>query len=95
MSRYCKAYQLSRLRQFSGWTEQSENARPVERAVGNDTVDVPRTLGDDDYVFLHQNLVVTDGVVQDEYIIFETDRPEWADFCRATLEFEIPPDLAA
>jgi hypothetical protein len=35
-------------------------------------------------------LIVTDGVFLDENIIFDKISPEWEDFCKSTLNFEVP-----
>jgi hypothetical protein len=44
-----------------------------------------------DYLFLQENFVVTDGIFLDENIIFDNTTPEWIDFCKNSLEFEVPP----
>ena len=82
MGKYCKAYPIMRLREFSGWKENSQNARKE-----NDT---PRPLTDSDFLYLQENFVVTDGVFIDENIIFDSVTPEWIDFCKNVLKFEVP-----
>jgi hypothetical protein len=82
MGKYCKAYMITSLRQFGGWTEKSENARKE-----NDT---PRQLGDVDFLYLQENYIVTDGIFIDENVIFDNVTPEWIDFCKNVLKFEVP-----
>jgi hypothetical protein len=86
MGKYCKAYMIPNFREFSGWTEISENARKEN--------DSPRQLTDADFLYLHENFVVTDGVFIDENVIFANVTPEWIDFCKNVLKF-IVPDYAS
>ena len=81
IGRYCKSYPLSRLRQFSGWHEKAENARTIRQEVDGEMVEVPRQLTDADYVYLHVDFTVTDGIFIDENIIFDDVTPEWKEFC--------------
>jgi hypothetical protein len=86
MGRYCKAYPIPRFREFKGWAENSANARKEN--------DEPRPLTDQDFLYLQENLVVTDGIFLDENIIFDQITSEWTDFCRDALQFE-PPDYSS
>lgn len=91
MGRYCKAYPVARLREFSGWTENLQNLDPG--ALDGEESDTPgprHELRDDDYLFLQETYVVTDGIFLDEHVIFDAVTPEWRAFCDATLQFEIP-----
>ena len=81
IGRYCKSYPLSRLRQFSGWHEKTENTRKVRKEVDGEIAEVPRQLTDEDYVYLHGDFTVTDGIFIDENIIFDEVTPEWKEFC--------------
>lgn len=90
MGKYCKAYLLSRFREFPGWSEQSQNARKEPQTVDEQEVEMPRELTDDAIVYLQENLVVTDGIAIDEHILFDHITPEWEEFCTKTLEFAIP-----
>jgi len=47
-------------------------------------------LTDDDFLYLQENYVVTDGIFKDENIIFDKVTLAWKDFCDNTLLFEIP-----
>ncbi|PKO23427.1 MAG: hypothetical protein CVU38_04110 [Chloroflexi bacterium HGW-Chloroflexi-1] len=91
MGKYCKAYPIKRLREFSGWTEKAENARK-EKQTGADgkEVDMIRALTGNDYLYLQENYAVTDGIFKDENIIFDQVTPEWIAYCHEALKFEIP-----
>lgn len=78
--KYCKAYHLRDLRQFSGWTEKREENEPE--------------LTDDDVVYVWDDFtVVRSPVIPNKGILFTEVTPEWQDFCTTTLKFEIPEDL--
>jgi hypothetical protein len=51
---------------------------------------VTRELTEDSIVYLQENYVVTDGIFNDENIIFGDVTPEWIKYCEKVLEFEIP-----
>jgi hypothetical protein len=88
LGKHCRAYQLSRLRQFLGWTEKPENARIERIEVDRDIVEAPRTLTGEDYVYLQNNFTVTDGIFIDENVIFDAVSPEWIAFCRDVLGYK-------
>src|SRR6185503_16421914 len=90
LGKFCKAYPLHQLRQFSGWTEEVQNARKVKQEVEGQTIQVVRELTDADYLYLQENLTVTDGIFLDEHVIFSNVTPEWSEFCRTVLGFEVP-----
>jgi hypothetical protein len=90
MGNYCKAYPISRFRAFNGWTEPSGDG-------GNDAqnLDVaeasPSTgLSDTGHLFLQEDFTVTDGIFMDENVVFANITPEWIEFCKNDLQFEIP-----
>ena len=85
IGKYCKSYKLSQLRQFPNWTEKAENARTIRKEVDGEIVEAARELTDDDYLYLHENFTVTDGIFIDENIIFSDVSPEWIEFCRDVL----------
>jgi len=89
MGKYCKAYSLKKLREFSQWTEQNENTRKEKKEVEGQEVEINRKLTDDDFLYLQENYVVTDGIFQDENVIFDNVTPEWKEFCTNVLKFEI------
>lgn len=90
MGKYCKAYSIKKLRQFEQWTENLENTRKEKQEIDGKEVEVKRVLTDDDFLYLQEDYVVTDGIYKDENIIFDNVTPEWKEFCHQTLEFEIP-----
>lgn len=79
MRKYCKAYHLRDLRQFSGWAEQ---------CVGND-----QELSDDSVVYLWDDFTVVKSPIQKEGELLTQVTPEWQDFCAQVLKFEVPTDL--
>ncbi len=91
LGKYCKAYPLSQLRQFPGWTEKAENARIIRREVDGEVVEETRELSDEDYVYVQRNFTVTDGIFIDENIIFNDVTPEWIDYCRNVLGLDNQP----
>ena len=90
MGKYCKAYPVKRLHEFSQWTEHSDNTRKKTKDIDGTAVEVNRQLTDDDILYVQENYVVTDGIFQDENIIFDQITPEWKEFCHTVLEFEVP-----
>ncbi len=42
------------------------------------------------HLFLQENFVVTDGIFLDERIVFDEVSSEWMEFCKNTLQFEVP-----
>lgn len=90
MGKYCKAYPVGRLREFSAWTENAQNTRKETRQTDGTETEVNRELGDDDFLYLQENFVVTDGIFIDENVIFDTITPEWIEYCKETLKFEVP-----
>ena len=87
LGKYCKAYSLSRLRQFPGWHEKVENARKISMEVDGDIVEKARELTGEDYVYVQRNFTVTDGLFIDENIIFDDVTPAWMEFCRNVLGY--------
>jgi len=92
IGKYCKSYKLSQLRQFPKWTETAENARIIRKEVDGEIIESPRELTDDDYVYLHENFLVTDGIFIDENIIFSDVTPDWIEFCRNVLCQDTPTE---
>jgi hypothetical protein len=88
--RYCKAYPITRLREYSAWSENKQNVRKDKQQVDGTEVVTQRELTEADFLYLQENFVVTDDIFIDENIIFDQVTPEWIDFCKSTLNFEIP-----
>ena len=91
MGKYCKAYLVKRFREFPKWTENTSSLRPLEE---DGKEPQPRnSLTDDDYLFLQENFVVTDGIFLDQHVVFDTVTDEWKQFCAEILRFETPDYL--
>jgi hypothetical protein len=90
MCNYCKAYSVEMFRQYDGWNEKAKNIRKETEMVDGNQVEVERELTDEDILYLQENYQVTDGIFLDEKVIFDDVTPEWINFCKGTLEFEIP-----
>jgi hypothetical protein len=75
---YCRAYRLGELRAFTGWSDAS----------------AAEDLGDEDIVYLRDDLVVVRSPVSDDqHPIQSSVTPQWRDFCETRLGFGIPADL--
>ncbi|HYO62472.1 MAG TPA: hypothetical protein VER08_02330 [Pyrinomonadaceae bacterium] len=85
---YCKAYPLESLRRFEGWREDARRLRKERRQVEGTEVETERELGDGDYLFVQQDLTVTDGVLTGENVVFDAVTPEWVEFCKNVLHFK-------
>lgn len=91
MGKYCKAYLAKDLRKYPEWTENLENLRKEMEFKNGEEVEIERTeLQDDDILYLQESYVVTDGIMKDEYILFDAVTDEWKRFCEQELDFEIP-----
>lgn len=84
MGRYCKAYPINRFREFQRWAEKTENFRIEKEAPGDGQTP------EKSHLYLQENYVVTDGIFIDENVIFDDVTPGWMDFCKNTLQFEVP-----
>ena len=83
MGRYCKAYPIERFHEFTGWTEHARISEPG--ADGEEAEASPSP-----FLYLQENYVVTDGIFQDEKIVYDQVTPEWISFCKQELKFETP-----
>ncbi|NOK63902.1 MAG: hypothetical protein GFH27_549391n13 [Chloroflexi bacterium AL-W] len=80
MRKYCKAYKLSELRQFAGWTENPQEDGSV--------------LNDDDICFIWDDFTVqAKSPFPEQGTLFNNVTPEWRAFCTDQLHFAIPDDL--
>ena len=79
MRKYCKAYHLRELRQFSDWEEK-------------DAV-LPSTLADDSIVYLWDDYTVVTSPIHHNTVLFQNRTPQWEQFCTQTLQFSIPEDI--
>jgi len=90
--RYCKAYYVKELRQFSGWSESqiTRQAHAEQRAVEDRAAQADT---DDDIVFIHHDLTVTQSMWHNEDVIFDRITSAWEEFCTQVLHFKVPDDL--
>lgn len=79
---YTRAYSLGELCKFKGW----KDCYPGTNG--------DRVLSNDDVVYLHEDLTVTQCIWHNEQVIFNRVTPEWKDFCTNVLEFSVPDDIA-
>jgi len=89
MGRYCKAYALRKLREYSGWTENAQNVRKEKRKTDDKGLDIVTELNDDVFLYLQENYTVTDGIFIDENIIFDDVTSEWKNIVTRKLKFAI------
>ena len=74
---YSRAYRLAELRAYAHLRQPADVAE----------------LGDDEVVYVHDDLTVTRGIWPGEDVV-PVDRPdEWQRFCRDVLEFRVPDDF--
>lgn len=78
---YCRAYTLSALRRYPGWHEAP--------AAGATT----SSRGDDDVVFVHDDLTVTESAWRDEDVVFADVSEPWRRFLEEELGFHVPDDF--
>ncbi|HEY6807132.1 MAG TPA: hypothetical protein VI306_26385 [Pyrinomonadaceae bacterium] len=64
--------------------------RKDKQQIDGKEVVVQRELTDSDFLYLQENFVVTDDIFIDENIVFDQVTPEWIEFCKNTLAFEVP-----
>ena len=90
MGKYCKAYPIARLREFENWSENADNARCDTNIVDGEEQEAVRELKDDDHLYVQEDYTVTDGIFKQEHVIYDQVTPEWIEFCKTKLEFEVP-----
>lgn len=91
--KYCKAYPLSKLRQYAGWSENTINWQENGNNNGANGSSNDHVFNDEDIVFLHQDYTVTQSMWHNENVIFNQVTPEWKEFCTDTLQFKVLDDL--
>lgn len=91
MGNYCKAYLLSDLRRYPDWRERAEAARMEPLADGSGSA--PRVLSDNNVVYVQESFIVTDGVFNNENVLFDTVDASWIAFCENDLKFVPPEDV--
>lgn len=88
--RYCRAYPLSEMRRFPGWSERIHETKP-QSPTSIEESDAPGLSGG--IAFLHQDFTVTLSMWQGENIIFNDVTADWQEFCMKELGFKVPSDL--
>lgn len=78
--KYCKAYHLKSLREFSQFPEAVKSGDQADSQ-------------DDKVVFIHQDYTVTESMWHGENVVFDRVSPEWQEFCEKQLGFKVPDDL--
>ena len=91
MGKYCKAYPINSLREFEGWTEKPQSNGEQTETSNPDAAEA--NVGD--YVYIQDDYTVTGGIFKDEAVIFDAPTPEWVEFCKNRLNFEVPAREAA
>lgn len=80
---YCKAYLMKDLRRFGAWAESRSNWK----------ADAAMEFGDEDVVFIHQDLSVTRSMFHGEDVLWSDASDEWRSFCSGELGFKVPSDF--
>lgn len=74
---YCRAYPLSLLRRYAGWREEATTS----------------ARGDDEVVFVHDDLTVTESAWRDEDVVFADASEPWRRFLEEEVGFHVPDDF--
>jgi hypothetical protein len=88
--KYCKAYHLENLREYTGWSESQINWKDREDLSDGNAKPL---FTDDKVVFIHQDFTVTESMWHNENVIFNEVDSAWKEFCVNTLKFKVPDDL--
>jgi hypothetical protein len=88
MPTYMKAYLLRDLRRYEHWNE--DKWTEWVRTRPEDDPSLSERLDDGDVVYLHEGGVVTRDVFGDGDVVFDAVTPEWLEFCRRELGFQVP-----
>jgi hypothetical protein len=91
--RYCKAYYLRELRGYPAWSEGHGNWVIGNYWSSDLRAHFEKSLGDEDVVFLHQDLTVTASIWHGEHVLFDRVDDAWREYCTRALGFSIPEDL--
>jgi hypothetical protein len=83
----CKAYMIDDLRKFGGW---NESAREDEAQALTDEAKIEGETDLSNVLFVQENYTVTAGIFLDENVVLDKPTPEWIEFCRDTLKFDVP-----
>jgi hypothetical protein len=80
LGKYCKAYPVERLREFNGLCNLSQDKNGDPNSEGVDA----------DFLYIQEDYVVTASIFIDEKVVFDNVTPEWIEFCKNRLNFEVP-----
>jgi hypothetical protein len=75
---YCRAYRLQQLTPFPGWAPGSGSLEDANA---------------EQLLFLWEDLTVTRSCFDQSDVVFNQVTPEWREFCKSVLQFEVPEDL--
>jgi hypothetical protein len=88
LGNYCKAYPMEKFREYPGFPVSAPEPPAAE------ATDSPEPM-DGSFAFLQEDFTVTADIFMDEDIIFSDVTPDWVEFCKTTLQFEVPDYAAA
>jgi ankyrin repeat protein len=91
--KYCKAYYLRDLKNYSEWNESRINWKKKVNDNGDGNGHPNDSFPDDKVVFIHQDFTVTESAWHNENVIFNQTNTGWKEFCATTLKFKVPDDL--
>lgn len=89
LGKYCKAYPLEKCRSFKGWKEKKELSAEISSEPGSIPGREQQALCPR-YLYIHEDLVVTESIWINKDVVFDDVTPEWAAFCANQLQFAVP-----
>ena len=90
MGKYCKAYPVERFAAFPQWSVDESGLRADRKRAGGDGADAQAESAEPTFFYLQENYTVTDDIFLDENVVFGNVTPEWVEFCKNDLGFEVP-----
>lgn len=89
IGKYCKAYPVSRFRDFPEWHEDLDYVSQADGQPKGE--EMARTsLTDSDHLYLQEDYTVTHGIYRDENVVYKRITPAWISFCINQLHFRVP-----
>ena len=82
MGSYCRAFYARDFAAFDGWRPDLAQLR-----------DAGAPLEDDHILYLQEDFGVTDGIFQDENVVFADAGMAWRTYCAGVLGFAPPAEL--
>jgi hypothetical protein len=89
---FAKAYLLTDLRAFPGWTEAAP-AAPLEEPLPEGATVTDAHGADEIVVYVHRDFTVTRSIWSGEDVIYDRVTPEWIAYCETVLGFYVPEDI--